>query len=51
MKREKLFKCFVCTVFTHTSKNKPIVNLYKEELLMCFSEVVKMWPSHNVFQW
>ena len=51
MQREKLFKCLVSSRFLHKVKKKSIVNLYEKELLWCFSEVIKMWPSHNVLNW
>ena len=52
MQREKLFKCLVSLQFLHTKqKNKYIVNLYQKELFGCFSEDMKMWPSHNVWNW
>ena len=41
----------VFTVFTHTHKNKSFVNLHQKELLGCFSEDIKMWPSLNVLNW
>ena len=43
----QLFSVF--TVFSH--KKKSIVNLYQKELLGCFSEDIKTWPSHNVLNW
>ena len=45
-KNIQVFKAF--SVFTQTHKNKSIVNLYQKELLGCFSEDIKMWPSHNL---
>ena len=58
MQREKLFKCLVSLQFlntrthTHThTKKKYVVNLYQKELLVCFPEDIKMWPSHNVLNW
>ena len=50
MQRDELFKCLVSLEFLHTQK-KSIVNLYQKELLVCFSEDIKMWPSHNVLNW
>ena len=47
---EKLFKCLVSLQFLHV-QNKSIVKLYQKELLACFSEDIKMWPSHNVLNW
>ena len=48
----KIIQMFsVFSVFTQTQKNKSIVNVYEKELLMCFSEDIKMWPSHNVLNW
>ena len=41
----------VFSVFTQTQKNKTILNLCQKELLMCFSEYIKMWPSHNLLNW
>ena len=41
----------VVSVFKQTQKNKSIVNLYQKELLGCFSEDIKMWPSHNLLNW
>ena len=41
----------VFSVFTQTHKNKSIVNLYYKELLECFSEDIKILPSHNVLIW
>ena len=52
MQREKLFKCLVSFQFLHKhQKNKSIVNLYQKQLLGCFSEEIKMWPSHNLLNW
>ena len=48
MQLEKLFKSLVFTVFKPTHKKQFIVNLYQKELHVCFSEDIKMWPSHNV---
>ena len=49
---KKIIQMFsVFDVFTQTQKNKFIVNLYQKELLGCFSEDIKMWPSHNVLNW
>ena len=51
MQREKLFKCLVSFLFLHKHKNKSIVNLYQKELLVYFSEYIKMWPSQNELNW
>ena len=52
MQQEKLFKCLVSLqFFSHIQKNKSIVNLYQKELLGCFSEDIKRWPSHNMLNW
>ena len=50
MQREKLFKCLMSLQFLHTHKNS-IVNLYQKELFVCFSEDIKVWPSHNLLNW
>ena len=47
----KIIQMFIVfTVFTQTQKNKSIVHLYQKYLLGCFSEDIKMWPSH-VLNW
>ena len=52
MQRENLFKYLVSLLFLHKhTKNKSIVNLYQKELLGYFFEDIKVWPSHNVFNW
>ena len=49
--QEKLFKCLVSLQFLHKHKKEFIQNLYQKELVWCFSEDIKMWPSHNVLNW
>ena len=39
------------SVFTQTHTKKSIVNSYQTQLLGCFSEDIKMWPSHNMLNW
>ena len=51
VQREKYSNIRAFSVFTQTHKNKSIVNLYQKELLGCFSEDIKTWPSHNVLNW
>ena len=36
------------SIFTIFTKKKEIVNLYKKELLVCFSACIKMCSSQNV---
>ena len=48
----KIIQMFsVFSVFTQTHKNKSTVNLCQKQLLGCFSEDIKMLPSHNLLNW
>ena len=49
MQREKLFKCLMSFPILQKHTKKSIVNLYQKELPGYFSEDIKVWPSHNVF--
>ena len=37
--------CNILTLFTQSKLNKSIVNLYQNELLGHFPEVIKIWPA------
>ena len=51
MQREKLFKCLVSfqSLLKHTKKI--YCKFVSKRVALCFSEDIKMRPTHNVLNW